>query len=618
MKVKKYILNPLEKYCGTDVNCVNKFLVSIYVELHSLKNLNKFLKRFIITENCKHFENYKKFKEDILKNIRPKDFGIEELIEAFEFVISPKEKVVTGAVYTPKYIREYIVKETLKKFSKEELKNLKIVDFSCGCGGFLIDAALYIKKKTGKKLKNIFEENVFGIDIADYSIERTEILFNILLIKDGEIEEINPKLYKGNSLNPDFIEQIKRKNEIKDFDVVLGNPPYVCARNIPEESKKLLKHWKVCSTGLPDLYIPFFQIGLENISNKGILGYITMNTFFKSLNATALRKYFMEKKFFLRILDFGSEQVFKSKSTYTCLVFIDKGINSHIEYAAIHPLDLNKKKIRFSKIYYDDLSYEKGWNLKNVYFANKIENTGKPLGQIFKITSGIATLRDKIYIIKPIKEDDKYFYLETGDKIEKEVCKNVINSNKLTRKINPKDIIYPIIFPYRFTEENKPVLISEDEFIELFPHAYNYLSKFKEELLKRDKGKAKNYPAWYAYGRTQNLEKNKYKMFFPHLVKEKPFFHISDDEDLYGVNGMMAVAKSLEELILLKNIMSSNIFWEYIKSTSKNYSTGYYSLGLRYLKFFGIPDFSEEDKETLREETIDTQTINEILKNYYS
>ena len=40
-------------------------------------------------------------------------FDFEDLIELFEFIVSPADKEVNGAVYTPRYIREYIVDEVL-------------------------------------------------------------------------------------------------------------------------------------------------------------------------------------------------------------------------------------------------------------------------------------------------------------------------------------------------------------------------------------------------------------------------------------------------------------------------------------------------------------------------
>ena len=38
-------------------------------------------------------------------------FQLEDLINIFEFVISPSDRIVTGAVYTPQNVRKKIIKE---------------------------------------------------------------------------------------------------------------------------------------------------------------------------------------------------------------------------------------------------------------------------------------------------------------------------------------------------------------------------------------------------------------------------------------------------------------------------------------------------------------------------
>jgi len=43
----------------------------------------------------------------------------------------------------------------------------------------------------------------------------------------------------------------------------------------------------------------------------------------------------------------------------------------------------------------------------------------------YRSKSGIATLKNKVYIFKPIKEDKKYYYKDKNHPIEKEVCRNI-------------------------------------------------------------------------------------------------------------------------------------------------------------------------------------------------
>ena len=113
-------------------------------------------------------------------------FDLEDLIKLFEFVISPADRIVTGAVYTPKDVRKAILQNVLGDKSEEELRNIRIADISCGCGGFLMDAALWIHEKTGKTFADVFKDNIWGIDIQDYSIERTKILLSLLALSEGD------------------------------------------------------------------------------------------------------------------------------------------------------------------------------------------------------------------------------------------------------------------------------------------------------------------------------------------------------------------------------------------------------------------------------------------------
>ena len=77
------------------------------------------------------------------------------------------------------------------------------------------------------------------------------------------------------------------------FDVVVGNPPYVGASKIDRDTLELVKQWEVSSTGKADMYIPFFQIGIESLVDGGVLGYITVNNFYRSINGITLPSIFM-------------------------------------------------------------------------------------------------------------------------------------------------------------------------------------------------------------------------------------------------------------------------------------------------------------------------------------
>ncbi|MCD7712658.1 MAG: SAM-dependent DNA methyltransferase, partial [Firmicutes bacterium] len=76
---------------------------SSFVASNRLNVQNSEIKNFIIgiDNHPNELEPFTQFYKFILSNYEQLD--IEDLIELFEFVISPVEKEVNGAIYTPLY-----------------------------------------------------------------------------------------------------------------------------------------------------------------------------------------------------------------------------------------------------------------------------------------------------------------------------------------------------------------------------------------------------------------------------------------------------------------------------------------------------------------------------------
>lgn len=86
------------------------------------------------------------------------------------------------------------------------------------------------------------------------------------------------------------------------------------------------------------------------------------------------------------------------------------------------------------------------------------------------------------------------------------------------------------------------------------------------------------------------------KLFFPHITPPTLNFVINTDENLLFRNGLAVVVDQEEELLFLQKLMASDVFWLYIKNSSRPYGSGYYSLSKNYIKNFGVYHFSEEQK----------------------
>lgn len=609
---------------------INRLLITSFLEANSIKSVkNKFIKSYIITKNDnEEAEQLNQF----LILIEGINFGIEELLELFEFVISPADKEVNGAVFTPKYIREFIVLESINKYKKQggKLTNAKFGDIACGCGGFFVTIVDKLKSGTKKSYSQIFKDNIYGVDIQNYSIERTKILLSLHAIINKE-DKLNFEfnLYQGNSLGFDWNtdKAIKKNN---GFDIIVGNPPYVGSSKIDDDSKLLLKNWSVSASGKSDLYIPFFEIGMENLNSKGVLGYITVNTFYKSVNGRSVRNYFSKNSYDLTIIDFGGEQLFKNRSTYTCICIIAKEPSLRVNYIKRLSNNLNSiKKKDYINILYSKLDDFDGWYLISEHtrkIISKIEKTGTVLGNKFDIRNGFATLRNKIYVFKPTHECENYYYFIKDKyeyKIEKNICRDAIKPNTLKSESKIKEHTEKLLFPYKITRGNNDLfndnnkflkIIEEDFFKSNFPFAYKYLVSQKDDLSKRDKGK-KEYEKWYAFGRNQALTINSFKLLLPYITNE-PCFVYTEDKNLLFYNGFAILSDSREELLVLQKILMSKIFWFYIENTSKPYAGNYFSVAKNYIKNFGIYNLTEKEKQVLLNME-DKDSIDNYLINKY-
>lgn len=615
--INREVLTFFKKLDDTSTDYINRLIVSSFVEYHHLRvEVNNFLYQYLIDTNDTSLNSLNK-----IIGQSDYDYSLEKLVEIFELVISPADKEVNGAVYTPEYIRDFIVRKVLSRYDTGTWSQMLYADLSCGCGGFFLTLIKIIREQTlDLSICDFVRNHIVGVDIKDYSVERTQILLSLYALLEGEnLCERGFNVLCQNTLTYDFVESdVVKKHQ--GIDIVIGNPPYVVSSKMSEENRQYVKNWSVSKTGKSDLYLPFFQIGLECLKVGGTLGYITVNSFYRSLNGSAFRTYLSKKEYDCTIIDFGAEQLFKGCSTYTCICIIENNPTGIIRYQETKSKNLAVlSDVFFEEIAYNTVDNRKGWILKDKKTSSnirRIECVGKPLGDVVKIRNGFATLRNDIYLIKPIKTGRKYFYFEKKGKvfrIEKAICRKAIKANLVRHENDIYALSEYIIFPY-IMMNGAAQIISEEEFQNHYPLAYQYLLENKEELAKRDNGH-KTYPQWYAYGRSQALNIRGERLLFPHIC-DAPCFVSCDDETLMYYDGYSIIADSSRQLEVVRRILTSEIFWYYITKTSKPYSGGFFSLEKRYIRHFGIPELNMDQEAELLAMT-DQDEINKWLAVIY-
>lgn len=185
---------------------------------------------------------------EILGRIYEKFLGSKiRLTDSHRAKVEEKEEVrhAGGVYYTPQFIVDYIVKETvgnrIEGLTPEEISKIRILDPACGSGSFLLGAysylmayhiAFYTKNAASKKYKDdffqdasgdikltlkkkgeILANNIWGVDIDREATEVSILSLYLKLLEHG-IEDDQGWLFLKGKVLPDMTGNIKHGNSL--------------------------------------------------------------------------------------------------------------------------------------------------------------------------------------------------------------------------------------------------------------------------------------------------------------------------------------------------------------------------------------------------------------------
>jgi adenine-specific DNA-methyltransferase len=492
-----------------------------------------------------------------------------------------------GVVYTPAWIVKSIL--DLSNY-KNNIYNKKVIDPACGDGAFLsqiLERMILDAKKNKIKNEEIYKyvsRNLYGFDIDRNAINLAKLKLNNICKTYG--------IYSSNLRWRNIRHVSSLSNEIMEkykyfFDWVFGNPPYVRIQNLNKKLRKnIISKFLTCKSGSTDLYIAFFELGNNFLNKKGVMGYITPNSFLNSATGKELRNLLFEEKNIQSIVNFEHHQLFENATTYSLISIINKNYND--SKVKLYNGNSNLIDSKFNII---DLNLFKNenWILKDSKIIEKIntlKNNGIPLNKLCKIHTGLATLSDSLYIFKDpqIIDDIAKIVLKDGRifDIEKSILKKTIKAS--TWKSADDDQKIYSIFPYKKIN-NKFSIIPENDLKKDFPLTYKYFLSVKEDLLKRDNGK-KNSVSWYAYGRAQGINTAFCKKIITAAINLKPKFIVCEDEDTLYYAGYSVLYDG--DLHKLSEKLNSDDMKFYIDNIGKDYQGGYKSYAKSFIKDFGV------------------------------
>ncbi len=307
----------------------------------NLKVTNKIIKG--IVEELYYPQSQYDFKAlpvEVLGNAYEQFLGkVIRINRAHHAVIEEKPEVrkAGGVYYTPQYIVDYIVENTVGKLiagkTPKEVEKIKIVDPACGSGSFLLGAFDFLLKfhadyyhknppsaKSGiitpngtlstAEKKKILLNNIYGVDLDANAVEVSKLSL-LLKCMEGETEasikqqitlfhervlpDLDNNIKDGNSLidtdiydseiDLGFEKKIKPFSWKKQFpevfkqggfDVVIGNPPYSLVGSDRKHEQDYFSSGKFeLNSYKINTYILFLEKGLKLLKqDKSALGYI--------------------------------------------------------------------------------------------------------------------------------------------------------------------------------------------------------------------------------------------------------------------------------------------------------------------------------------------------------
>jgi type I restriction-modification system DNA methylase subunit len=447
------------------------------------------------------------FKSEVNVNILGHIFeqSISDIENLKEEKISKRKQ--EGVFYTPEYVTEYIcrntiipylsksgtndINELIDEYSKdiEELekkfKEIKILDSACGSGAFLIKATeilfeifekiQFVKENYGnyeaqrglkrksnfkgqltlkkfdekEEIKNIIENNIYGVDINEESVEITKLsLFLKIARKNKKLIDLSSNIKQGNSLVSDkkidenlafdWSESFPDIMEKGGFDIVIGNPPYVFTREV--EFKDKFKNYitnnylnakdsisksHARQSGKINLYSLFLIKSKDLLKNDGLISFIIPNNLLRTTTYDIVRKQLLDNFKISEIVDMGTG-VFEGVTASTIIIKMKKNDNEEKRnknlVEIIPNFDNPKKK---NKIAQTDF-------LKNTSYAFNIVSSKSDrklldkiiegcidMGEITTIhAGGIATGKNKKGMIEDYKKSEKHKPMLEGKDIK--------------------------------------------------------------------------------------------------------------------------------------------------------------------------------------------------------
>ena len=359
--------------------------------------------------------------------------------------------------------------------------------------------------------------------------------------------------------------------EIKTgFDIVIGNPPFVRQEEIKPLKPVLKSQNYECFNGVADLYVYFFERGIQLLKPDGLLCFICSNKYFRSGYGEGLRKYLANRTHVRQLIDFGDADIFTSIA-YPSILLAQKTdkVGADSETLALTWQPDHEKTIEDFPAVFAEKAFQlpqaelkpDGWRIEGGVvrrLLEKLRAAGKPLGQYCngQFYYGIKTGLNEAFVVDQATRDR----LIAEHKSSAEILKPFLRGRDVKRwnvqfgeqyliKIESSENFK---YPWSEFADKK----AEAIFSEQCPAIYAHLKDMRKALIDRgDQGKF----WWELRSCAYWKEFEQPKIIYPDIYEHQSFAW--DTKGYFSVNTTYFIPTDQQWLVAILN--SNVVEWFY-------------------------------------------------------